>query len=127
MIFEVLKQKAKELKKQTLTVYFASRDPNLSMHIKIIAILVVAYALSPIDLIPDFIPIFGLLDDIIIVPLSLALIIHLTPPEIIEMAQIKALQSTERPTSYMAALIFILIWLTVLLLSGQWFYHEFIT
>jgi uncharacterized membrane protein YkvA (DUF1232 family) len=97
------------------------------MHIKIIAILVVAYALSPIDLIPDFIPIFGLLDDIIIVPLSLALIIHLTPPEIIEMAQIKALQSTERPTSYMAALIFILIWLTVLLLSGQWFYHEFIT
>ena len=127
MIFEVLKQKAKELKKQTLTVYFVSRDPNLSMHIKIIAILVVAYALSPIDLIPDFIPIFGLLDDIIIVPLGLALIIHLTPPEIIEAAQIKALQSTERPTSYIAAFIFILIWLTILLLSGQWFYHEFIT
>ena len=127
MIFEVLKQKAKELKKQTLTVYFASRDPNLSMHIKIIAIIVVAYALSPIDLIPDFIPIFGLLDDIIIVPLGLALIIHLTPPEIIEAAQIKALQSAERPTSYIAAFIFILIWLTILLLSGQWFYHEFIT
>ena len=81
MIFEVLRQKAKELKKQTLTVYFASRDPNLSIYIRIIAILVVAYALSPIDLIPDFIPIFGLLDDIIIVPLGLALIIHLTPPE----------------------------------------------
>jgi len=127
VIFEVLKQKAKELKKQTLTVYFASRDPNLSMHIKIIAIIVVAYALSPIDLIPDFIPIFGLLDDIIIVPLGLALIIHLTPPEIIEAAQIKALQSAERPTSYIAAFIFILIWLTILLLSGQWFYHEFIT
>ena len=127
MIFEVLKQKAKELKKQTITVYFASRDPNLSMHIKIIAILVAAYALSPIDLIPDFIPIFGLLDDIIIVPLGLALIIYLTPPEIIEAAQIKALQSAERPTSYMAALIFIFIWLTILLLSGQWFYHEFIT
>lgn len=127
MIFEVVKQKATELKKQTLTVYFASRDPNLSMHIKIIAIIVVAYALSPIDLIPDFIPIFGLLDDIIIVPLGLALIIHLTPPEIIEAAQIKALQSAERPTSYIAAFIFILIWLTILLLSGQWFYHEFIT
>jgi len=127
VIFEVLKQKAKELKKQTITVYFASRDPNLSMHIKIIAILVAAYALSPIDLIPDFIPIFGLLDDIIIVPLGLALIIYLTPPEIIEAAQIKALQSAERPTSYMAALLFIFIWLTILLLSGQWFYHEFIT
>jgi uncharacterized membrane protein YkvA (DUF1232 family) len=126
VIFEVLKQKAKELKKQTLTVYFASRDPSLTMHIKIISIIVVAYALSPIDLIPDFIPIFGLLDDIIIVPLGLALIIHLTPPEIIEAAQIKALQSTERPTSYMAAFIFILIWLIILMLSGQWFYHEFL-
>ena len=73
--------------------------------------------------------IFGLLDDIIIVPLGLALIIHLTPPEIIEAAQIKALQSTERPTSYIAAIIFIFIfiWLTILLLSDQWFYHEFIT
>ena len=104
MIFEVLKQKAKELKKQTLTVYFASRDPNLPMHIKIIAILVAAYALSPIDLIPDFIPIFGLLDDIIIVPLGLALVVH-----------------------YIAAFIFIFIWLTILLLCAQWFYHEFIT
>ena len=127
MIFEVLKRKANELKKQTLTVYFASRDPKLSTHIKIIAILVAAYALSPIDLIPDFIPIFGLLDDIIIVPLGLALIIYLTPPAIIEAAQIKALQSTEKPTSYITAIIFIFIWLTILLLSGQWFYHEFIT
>jgi uncharacterized membrane protein YkvA (DUF1232 family) len=127
VIFEVVKQKAKELKKQTLTVYFASRDPNLPMYIRIIAILVAAYALSPIDLIPDFIPILGLLDDIIIVPLGLALIIHLTPPEIIEAAKIKALQSAERPTSYVAAFIFIFIWLAILLLSGQWLYHEFIT
>ena len=97
------------------------------MYIRIIAILVAAYALSPIDLIPDFIPILGLLDDIIIVPLGLALIIHLTPPEIIEAAKIKALQSTERPTSYIAAFIFIFVWLTILLLSGQWLYHEFIT
>lgn len=127
MIFEVLKQKAKELKKQTLTVYFASRDPNLSMHIKIIAILVAAYALSPIDLIPDFIPIFGLLDDIIIVPLGLALVVHLTPPEIIEAAKLKALQSIEKPKSYIAAIFFIFIWLTIIFLSAQWFYHEFIT
>ena len=127
MIFEVVKQKATELKKQTLTVYFASRDPNLPMHIKIIAILVAAYALSPIDLIPDFIPIIGLLDDIIIVPLGLALVVHLTPPAIIEAAQLKALQSLERPTSYIAAFIFICIWLTILFLSAQWVYHEFIT
>ena len=127
MIFELLKQKAKELKKQTVTVYFVSRDPNLSVHIKIMAILVAAYALSPIDLIPDFIPIVGLLDDIIIIPLGLALIIHLTPPEIIEAAQTKALQLTEKPTSYIAGIIFIIIWITIVLLFGHWFYHEFIT
>lgn len=126
-MFEVLKQKAKELKKQTLTVYFVSRDPNLPMHIRIIAILVAAYALSPIDLIPDFIPILGLLDDIIIVPLGLALVVHFTPPAIIEAAKLKAAQSVEKPTSYVAALIFISIWLSLLFLSYNWFLQEFIT
>jgi len=121
VIFQVLKQKAKELKKQTLTVYYASRDPNLPMHIKIIAILVTAYALSPIDLIPDFIPIIGMLDDIIIIPLGLALVVHLTPSTIIEEAKVKALRSVEKPTSYIAAIIFIIIWLTILFLSAQWF------
>lgn len=125
-MFELLKQKAKELKKQTLTVYFVSRDPNLSIHIKVMAILVAAYALSPIDLIPDFIPIVGLLDDIIIIPLGLALIIHLTPPDIIEAAKIKAIQSTDKPTSYIAAITFLIIWISIILLFSQWFYHEFI-
>ena len=127
MIFEVIKQKAKELKKQTLTVYFVSGDPNLPLATKIIAIFVAAYALSPIDLIPDFIPVLGLLDDIIIVPLGLALVVYLTPPEIIREAQLRALQSVERPISYIAALVFIFIWLAIAIISAQWFYREFIT
>ena len=82
---------------QTLNIHFASRDPKLSLHIKIVAILVAAYALSPIDLLPDFIPILGLHDDIIIVPLGLALVVRLMLPEIIEAAKLKALQSLEKP------------------------------
>ena len=126
MIFKVIKQKAVALKKQTLIVYFASRDPKLPLHIKIIAILVAAYALSPIDLIPDFIPILGLLDDIIIVPLGLALVVRLTPPEIMDAAKLKAQQSIEKPISYGAAIGVIFIWITIVVLSAQWFYNELI-
>lgn len=122
-----LKKKAQQLKTQTITVYFASRDPRLPLHIKFIALLVVAYALSPIDLIPDFIPIIGLLDDIIIVPVGLALIIKLTPAEIMATAKIKAQQTEVRPTSYLAATVFILIWLGLLLVFGRWFYHAIIS
>ena len=125
-MFEFIKQKAEALKKQTLTVYFASRDPKLPLHIKIIAILVAAYALSPIDLIPDFIPILGLLDDIIIVPLGLALVVRLTPPEIMGAAKLKAQQSIEKPISFTAAIVVIFIWITLVLLSAQWLYHELI-
>ena len=126
MIFKVIKQKAAALKKQTLTVYFASRDSRLPLLIKVIAILVAAYALSPIDLIPDFIPILGLLDDIIIVPLGLALVVRLTPPEIMDAARLKARQSLEKPISYGAAIVVIFIGITVVLLSAQRLYHELI-
>ena len=124
MKFGQIKLKAKQLKKQTFSVYYVSRDPRLPLYIKIIAIFVVAYALSPIDLIPDFIPIFGLLDDIIIVPLGLALIIKLTPTGIMRAAQLKAQQTENRPTSYTAAIIFILIWLGIIYLFGRWAYHS---
>ena len=127
MKFEAIKQQAKQLKAQTLTVYFASRDRDCPISIKIFAMLVAAYALSPIDLIPDFIPILGLLDDIIIVPLGLALVIRLTPPEIIESARLKARQIEIRPTSYPAACFFLLIWVTIVLLFGQWTYHALFT
>lgn len=61
-------------------MYFAARDPRTPMPVRVLAILVAAYALSPIDLIPDFIPVIGYLDDLLIVPLGLALVVRLTPP-----------------------------------------------
>jgi hypothetical protein len=67
----------------------------------------------------------GLLDDVIIAPLGLALVVHLTPAEILEAAKLKAMKSKEKPRSYIAAFIFI--WLTIMFSSAQWFYYEFIT
>lgn len=109
-----LKQQALKLKQQTLTIYYAAKDPDMPLLVKILAIMVVSYALSPIDLIPDFIPIIGYLDDLIIVPLGFALVLRLAPKPIIESAKLKAKEAADRPVSYSAAVIFILIWLILL-------------
>jgi uncharacterized membrane protein YkvA (DUF1232 family) len=77
-------------------------------------VLVAAYALSPIDLIPDFIPVFGYLDDLILVPLGLALVVHFTPPAVLESAQVRAQQAASRPISYLAAVVIVLLWLAAL-------------
>ena len=79
MKLESLKAQARQLKKHTLTVYFAARDPRTPLFVRMLALLVAAYAVSPIDLIPDFIPIIGYLDDLLLVPLGVALVLRLTP------------------------------------------------
>jgi uncharacterized membrane protein YkvA (DUF1232 family) len=118
-----IKIKAKQLKMQTLAVYYASRDPRLPIQIKILAIIITAYALSPIDLIPDFIAVIGLLDDIIIIPLCLAFIIKVTPPDIMAAATLKAQQAERRPVSYSAAVAFVTIWFVAIYVFGSWIYR----
>jgi len=108
-----LRTKVRSLKSQILTVYFVSKDKRLPFYIKIVAIFCVAYALSPIDLIPDFIPILGLLDDFIIIPLCLALIIRLTPHEIMENAKAMAKESSLKPVNYLAGVLVICVWLSI--------------
>lgn len=125
MNFSFLKKQAKNLKRYTLTVYFVAKDPTTPRFVKLLAILVAAYALSPIDLIPDFIPIIGYIDDLIIVPLGLALVLRLTPQHIIDAAQQKAQHSAEKPVSYIAASIFISIWVISLSLFSVWLYRVF--
>lgn len=90
------------------------------MAVKCLALLVTAYALSPIDLIPDFIPVIGYLDDLILIPLGLSLVIRFTPPQVMESAQLKANQSNDKPVSYIAAAVIIVIWLIVLILAANW-------
>jgi uncharacterized membrane protein YkvA (DUF1232 family) len=92
-----LKAQAKQLKQHTLTVYFAARDPRTPILVRALAVLVAAYALSPIDLIPDFIPVIGYLDDLLLVPLGLALVVRLTPPEVMESTRVQAQQAGTNP------------------------------
>ena len=119
-MFNSLKAQARQLKQHTLTVYFAARDPRTPILVRVLAVLIAAYALSPIDLIPDFIPVIGYLDDLILIPLGLALVVRLTPPEVMELARHQAQQTSTKPVSYSAAAFFILAWLIVMWFFGRW-------
>ena len=115
-----LKARARELKQLTLVAYYAARDPRTPVFVRVLALLVAAYALSPIDLIPDFIPVLGYLDDLILVPLGLALVIRLLPEAVVASARQQAQRAAERPTSKLAAGAIVVVWLLALFLLGRW-------
>ena len=108
---------AAELKAQLLTLWFARSHPDTPWYAKALAVLVAAYAFSPIDLIPDFIPVLGYLDDVIIVPLGIRLALRLLPPHVLAESRRKAdawIAAREKaPRSYAAATVFVLIWLAI--------------
>ena len=119
-MLDVLKTQARHLRQHTLTVYFVARDPRTPIIVRGLAVFVAAYALSPIDLIPDFIPVIGLLDDLLLIPLGLALVVRLTPPEILESARAQAQQAASKPVSYMAAAFFVAVWLALGFFVVRW-------
>lgn len=123
MVLSWLRKWAKGLKQHTLVAYFAARDPRTPWLVRWLALLVAAYALSPIDLVPDFIPVLGLLDDLLIVPLGLALVLRLIPDEVKHSARQQASLVAERPTSRAMALAIVAIWLLVVGVSGFWIWH----
>ncbi|HEX6143303.1 MAG TPA: YkvA family protein, partial [Geminicoccaceae bacterium] len=96
-----------------------ARDPRVPWPAKLLALIVVAYALSPIDLIPDVIPVIGHLDDLILVPLGIALVIRLIPPEVLEEHR-RAASTSAAPGSRLGPVLVILVWLvlTLLLVAG---------
>ena len=100
------------LKRETLALYLAARDPRTPWHARVVVAAVAAYALSPIDLIPDFIPILGLLDDAILLPLGITLALRLIPAEVIEDSRARAADAfaAGRPVSRSAALAIVAIW-----------------
>ena len=108
------------LKQQTLVIYCVSRDRRTPWLVRLLAVLVAAYALSPVDLIPDFIPVVGYLDDLILLPLGIALIVRLTPATIIEDARSEAHRLASRPTSRGALIAIIAIWLLLAALLAHW-------
>ena len=102
---------ARRIRLDVVAVYFAARDSRTPWLARGLALFVAAYALSPIDLIPDFIPVLGYLDDLVIVPLGLLLVIRLIPPEVLAASRARAATVLERPRSVAAAWFIAAIWL----------------
>jgi uncharacterized membrane protein YkvA (DUF1232 family) len=107
------KRRARQLKAETYALYLAYRDPRVPWYAKAFAAVVVGYAFSPIDLIPDFIPVLGYLDDLVLVPLGLVLAVRMMPREVWAECRQKAQEalSEDRPRNWVAAAIIIAIWL----------------
>ena len=109
--FVELKRWAKQIKRDVVALWLAARDPRVPWYAKAIAGSVAAYALSPIDLIPDFIPVLGLLDDLLIVPAGIWLAVRLIPKPLMLEFREEATRRAERPRSYTAAASIALVWL----------------
>lgn len=113
---------ARALKRDTLALYFATRDPQTPWYAKALAGIVVAYAFSPIDLIPDFIPVLGYLDDLILLPLGIWAATKLIPASIMETHRARAAEVSARPISTIAAVAIVAIWVAGAALLGWWAY-----
>ena len=121
-----MKFRARAIKRDTLAIYLACRDPRTPWYARVFAGGVVAYALSPIDLIPDFIPILGYLDDLILVPLGIALAVKMIPETVLVECRAKAQAASERPTNRKAAAVIIAIWLAFAV-ALTWLAYEAVT
>ena len=124
-MFDRLKKWARDVKRDVLALYLAARDPRVPWYAKALAALVAAYALSPIDIIPDFIPVLGYLDDLILLPLGIAAVVRLIPDEV--MADLRT-QAEERiltrPRSWVGASVVVLLWVVVAALLVRWIYKR---
>ena len=110
---EAWKRRVRQLKVETYTLYLAYKDPRVPWYAKVLAACVVGYAFSPIDLIPDFIPIVGYLDDLVLVPLGIALSLKMIPKTVLDECRQKAGEflSQDRPRNWVAAGVILAVWL----------------
>jgi len=121
-LLEPLKERSAELKTETYALYLAYRNPRTPWYAKVFAGVVIAYAFSPIDLIPDFIPVLGYLDDLILVPLGISLALKMIPPDVMAESRKKAREFNRsgKPVNWFAAAIIILIWLLIAFTGIRW-------
>ncbi len=122
MAFDKWKESARRLKREVFALYLASKDRRVPWYARVLAVAVVAYAFSPIDLIPDPIPVLGYLDDLILIPLGIALVIKMIPFEVLQECRAKAAKAPAagNPRSWVAGAIIVLIWLIIF---GFTFYY----
>src|SRR4030042_1747603 len=123
-----LKQRARYLKAETFVLYLAARDSRTPWHAKLLVAGIVAYALSPIDLIPDFVPVLGYVDDLIVIPMGIALAIKLVPHSVLAECRTRAQETIQngKPVSRVAGAVIVVIWLVLAALCIEWAYEAFI-
>lgn len=116
LMIATLQNWARLIKRDVHAVFLASKDPRVPWHAKVLALLVAAYAVSPIDLIPDVIPVLGLLDDMILLPLGIYLVVRLVPPDLMAEFRAQATNASNRPGGRAAAVAIVCLWLLLLVL-----------
>lgn len=117
-----MKSWASGVKRDVIALFLAARDPRTPWYAKAMAGLVAAYALSPFDLIPDFIPVVGYLDDLVVVPLGIWLVVRLIPPDLMQEFRADAARMQAKPISHAGALIVIALWIVAAVLLLRWFW-----
>jgi uncharacterized membrane protein YkvA (DUF1232 family) len=126
-MIEQARQWARVVKRDAHAIYLAARDPRVPWYAKALALGVAGYALSPIDLIPDFVPVLGYLDDVIIVPLGILAVVKLIPPEIMAEHRSLAAAPQDRPVSGTAAILIVILWTACIALTGWLCYRLFVS
>ena len=126
-LIEELKRRARQLKAETFALYLAARHPDTPWYAKLLVAAIVAYAFSPIDLIPDFIPIVGYLDDLVLIPIGIAFAIKLVPPNVLAECRARAqeVMVNGKPASRVAGAVVVIIWLALAALCIVWAYEAF--
>jgi uncharacterized membrane protein YkvA (DUF1232 family) len=114
------RRKARDLKRETSALYFAVRDPRVPWYAKALAAGVVAYVFSPIDLIPDFIPLLGYLDELLILPLGVMAVRAMIPEDVLAECRQRAMRLEGQPRSWIAAVVIVATWLASALAGGYW-------
>ena len=127
-LLEKLTQRARHLKAESFALYLAARDPRTPWYVKFLVGGIVAYAYSPIDLIPDFVPVLGYLDDLILIPLGIALVIKLVPDAVLAECRTRAQETLQngKPVSRVAGAVIVVIWLALAALCIVWTYQALV-
>ena len=126
-LIERFKRRARQLKAETLALYLAARHPGTPWYAKLFVAAVAAYALSPIDLIPDFVPVLGYLDDLIVIPLGIALAVKMVPASVLSECRARAreVMLNRNPASRVAAAFIIVVWIALAAFCTLWVYRKF--
>lgn len=122
-----LKQRARHLQADIFALYLAARDPRTPWYARLLVAGIVAYAFSPIDLIPDFVPVLGYLDDLILIPMGIALAIKLIPDSVLAQCRAQAQETIEngKPVSRIAGVLIVIIWVVFVAFCIMWVHEAF--